>query len=258
MYYFTHTLRRKKFIYIIDILSILLFRDIILTLAMSIVMSPTRIRNETKLPIKPVLEGGMIIFAGILKDGSRFVSFENPHNDFHSSSLGSTPHSNCFAQTTRIDSALLHALYMFHDIDAKQEPVRIPASGTSRLSTVLSQLDTWLDDHHGHLRAVQDFDDEVLVRLEGLANPLLHDSETIAIEAYGKSFFQALDAALEKTKANTTQILFFESPVTASPKIEATVNMANSQTNENYTEVSVSSFDNVHRIIKLEKKVRIS
>lgn len=214
--------------------------------------------NEVKLSIRPVLDQGLIVYADILPDGTRVVTFENPQTSFRQGVLPETVRCDFFGQGSSIDVALFDALCKFHGIKNSGRLAKIYSARSSRITIMLSDLDAWLLEHDGRLRALSDFDGEIFLRLEGCIDIVKSRYQPIALESYGKSFFHALDATLTKAKTNLTQTISTYS--TSSTKMLAEVGVttdAGSQVSS-LAEITHTTFDNVHHIIKFEKRVRLS
>lgn len=147
----------------------------------------------TRLPIMPVFEQGLIVFARSFDDGMRVVTFEEPFVSPQSTQL-------YLGKGESVDAALAQALHFFHNDGEEQTKfqVQVQDRGPAHVRKLNSRLDLWLAEHDGVMHAVSEDDGDVLVRLEGKVEPNNPASRYVTLEGAGNSYYGALATALNQ------------------------------------------------------------
>jgi hypothetical protein len=157
--------------------------------------------NPTSLPIRPILESGLILYSRIYSNGKRTVTIEDSSIEFQ-------PKYYTYAGTAQsFTAALLQSLKNYH-MENSMVNVKNYATNYRFPPYALklhAETDKRLQDNMCHLRAMSIEDNTILVTLEGYSD--IKDLRTrIFVEGIGKSFYNALSDALRQFEEREQKI----------------------------------------------------
>jgi hypothetical protein len=176
---------------------------------MNLTLRPQPKQSPGSLPMRPVFERGLIMFARAHNDGIRTVSFEDPTIGFCPDFEEGEPNQSIVyvGRGRNFKEALHKALFLFHEVNEPVKQSLFSQNYPEEIHQVMEKLDKWLVSRQGLLRAVGDFDGQILVRIEGVS--CLNDKrmQSVVSEGAGQTFFAALTDALVKPLYNPIQHL---------------------------------------------------